>query len=65
MIAARAHLGLSQAALGEKCNLSRQTINGIENGTMPRVRHAIRISKVLGHSVEDLFGHLDKEETTK
>lgn len=62
MIAARVQLGLSQSGLGKKCNLSRQTICGIENGTMPRVRHAIRISKVLGESVEDLFGHLEKDE---
>lgn len=62
---ARVELNLSQGELGKRCSLSRQAINAIENGATPRVRHAIRISKVLGHSVEDLFGHLEGDETGK
>ena len=52
----RIEAGYSQEALGKKVQLSRQTINAIENGTMPRLNHAMRISKVLKKPTEILFG---------
>jgi len=56
MVRARQDAGLSQEALGDKVGLSRQAINTIERGAgLPKLRSAIRISKVLGHSIEDLF----------
>ena len=54
---ARRNAGYSQEALANKVGLSRQSINTIETGSgRPGLRNAMRISKVLGHSVEGLFG---------
>ena len=62
MVRARQSIGLSQEALGERVGLSRQSINTIERGAgNPSLRNAMRISRVLGHSVEDLFGDSDGE----
>ena len=48
---------MTQESLGHKVGLSRQSINMIERGSGgPKLRSAMRIAKVLGHSVEDLFG---------
>ena len=59
---ARRNAGYSQEALAKKVGLSRQSINTIETGSgRPSLRNAMRISKVLGHSVEDLFGDCVEE----
>lgn len=59
---ARRNAGYSQEALAKKVGLSRQAINMIETGSGgPSLRNAMRISKVLGRSVEDLFGDSVKE----
>ena len=59
---ARRNAGYSQEALAKKVGLSRQAINTIETGSgRPNLRNAMRISKVLRHSVEGLFGDTVEE----
>lgn len=49
--------GLSQAALAEGVGVSRQTVIAIEQGDYaPSVYLALRLARVLGTSVEVLFG---------
>ena len=48
---------LSQADLAAKVEVSRQTIANIERGNYsPSVYLALRICKVLGKTVEEIFG---------
>jgi len=47
---------MSQADLGKKVGLSRQTINQIEAGATPRLIHALKISRVFNSDVEAIFG---------
>ena len=48
--------GLSQAALAEALDVSRQTINSIENGRYdPSLPLALRIGRLFGRPVEELF----------
>ncbi|MEH7010668.1 helix-turn-helix transcriptional regulator [Neobacillus niacini] len=48
--------GLSQGKLAEKCNVSRQTINAIENNKYdPSLQLAFDIARTLGVTMEDLF----------
>ncbi|MFD3446690.1 helix-turn-helix transcriptional regulator [Microbacteriaceae bacterium 4G12] len=48
--------GLSQEKLAEKCKVSRQTINAIENDKYdPTLELAFRLAKVLGVKVDDVF----------
>ena len=64
MIQARQDAGLSQGALGDKVGLSRQAINTIERGAgLPKLRSAMRISRVLGQSVEDRFDDSSRDGT--
>ena len=52
----RVSLKLTQDELAVKVNATRQTIISIEKGNyVPSVLLALKISKVLGKSVEDLF----------
>lgn len=47
---------LSQGKLAELCNVSRQTINAIENNKYdPSLQLAFDIAKQLGTTMEDLF----------
>jgi len=47
---------LSQGKLAELCNVSRQTINAIENNKYdPSLQLAFSIARVLGVSIEELF----------
>lgn len=47
---------LSQGKLAELCNVSRQTINAIENNKYdPSLQLAFDIAKNLGITMEDLF----------
>ncbi len=49
--------GLSQVALAEAAQLSRQSVHAIEAGrTIPGVDVALELARVLGCQVEDLFG---------
>jgi putative transcriptional regulator len=47
---------LSQGKLADLCNVSRQTINAIENNKYdPSLQLAFDIARTLGVSMEDLF----------
>ena len=52
----RAHHELSQAALADKLDVSRQTINAIEKGKYdPSLPLAFKIAKFFGKKIEDVF----------
>lgn len=52
----RAELNISQDDLAKSVDVSRQTINAIENGKFnPSVKLAMRISKIFNCTVEDVF----------
>jgi putative molybdopterin biosynthesis protein len=52
----RQGLGLSQQALATRCGLTRQAVNAIEAGQyIPNTAVALRLARVLGCRVEDLF----------
>jgi putative transcriptional regulator len=54
--AERERAALTQAALAELVGVSRKTINTVENGVFtPSATLAIKLAKVLGLSVEQLF----------
>ena len=56
----RARLNLTQAELAEMVEVSRKTINTVENGIfIPSTVLALRLARALGTSVESLF-HLQK-----
>ena len=53
----RTEAALSQQQLGEQVGLSRQTIIAIENGqSQPSLKHAVRLARIFGKTVESLFG---------
>jgi putative transcriptional regulator len=52
----RARLGLTQADLATLAQVSRKTINTVENGVfIPSTILALRLARVLGTTVESLF----------
>lgn len=52
----RAEKGWSQAALGEKLEVSRQTVNAIETGKYdPSLPLAFKIARLFGRAIEDIF----------
>jgi len=52
----RAALGLTQAELAEHVNVSRKTINTVENGVfVPSTILALRLAAALKRRVEDIF----------
>ncbi len=52
----RARLGLTQADLATLAQVSRKTINTVENGVFtPSTILALRLARVLGTTVESLF----------
>ena len=54
---ARMQLGIKQKDLAEMVGVSRQTINAIEKGTYnPTIKLCRAICKVLGKSLDELFG---------
>jgi putative transcriptional regulator len=54
--AMRKSSGLTQQALSESAEVSRKSINAIENGVyVPSTVLALKIAKTLNCSVEDLF----------
>jgi putative transcriptional regulator len=58
----RAILDITQADLAERINVSRQTINAIEsNKYVPSAVLAMKISKIFGKSVEEIF-ELDEND---
>jgi len=52
----RKSVGMTQLELSESANVSRKSINAIENGIyVPSTVLALKIAKTLGCKVEDLF----------
>lgn len=52
----RAEHGWSQAVLGEKLDVSRQTVNAIETGRYdPSLPLAFRIARLFGLTIEAIF----------
>ena len=61
--AARALKDLSQEKLAQKVNVSRQTINAIENGDYnPSIELCISVCKALDVTLNDLNWSLDFED---
>lgn len=59
----RAKIGVNQQELGHMVGASRQTISLIERGDYsPSIVLALKIAKVCGVSVEDIFIWEDEEE---
>jgi len=53
---ARTRLGLTQAELAARVEVSRKTINTVENGVfIPSTVLALKLAEALGARVEDLF----------
>jgi len=60
---ARAQKDLTQKALAEAVGVSRQTMNAIEQGEYnPTIRLCRAICRVLGKSLDELFGEEEPEE---
>lgn len=58
----RSKHGLSQAELAAKVEVSRKTINTVENGVfVPSTTLALRLARALRTSVEHLFYLTDEE----
>ena len=52
----RKNAGLTQQELSERANVSRKSINAVENGIyVPSTVLALKIAETLGCKVEDLF----------
>ena len=52
----RSEQGWSQAALGEKLNISRQSVNAIETGRYaPSLPLAFKIARLFGLNIEEIF----------
>ena len=59
---ARAQKDLTQKALAEAVGVSRQTMNAIEQGDYnPTIKLCRAICRVLGKSLDELFGEEDGE----
>lgn len=59
----RAVLRMTQAELAERTQVSRQAINAIESGKfIPSTYLAIKLARVFGKSVEELF-RIPEEES--
>jgi len=62
----RARIGVNQQELGELVQTSRQTIGQIERGNYsPSVTLALKIAKVCGATVEDIFEYTEDEKDEK
>lgn len=59
----RARLGVNQQQMGALVQTSRQTISQIERGDYsPSVTLALKIAKVCGVAVEDIFEYTEEDE---
>ncbi len=59
----RSKLGVNQQQMGALVHTSRQTISQIERGDYsPSVSLALRIAKVCGVTVEDIFQYEEDED---
>ena len=60
---ARVEKDLTQKALAEAVGVSRQTMNAIEQGEYnPTIRLCRAICRVLGKSLDELFGEEESDE---
>jgi len=60
---ARAEKDMTQKALAEAVGISRQTMNAIEQGEYnPTIRLCRAICRVLGRSLDDLFGEENSDD---
>ena len=60
---ARAELDMTQKALADAVCVSRQTMNAIEQGSYnPTIRLCCAICKVLGKTLDELFGEENDDE---
>lgn len=60
---ARVKLDMTQKALAEAVGVSRQTMNAIEQGEYnPTIRLCRAICKVLGKTLDELFGEEGEDE---
>lgn len=58
----RARLGVNQQELGKLAGVSRQTISQIERGDYsPSVTLALKIAKICGTTVEEIFTYEEDE----
>lgn len=58
----RAHIDVNQQELGQMVGTSRQTVSQIERGDYsPSVTLALKIAKVCGATVEDIFEYVEDE----
>ena len=63
---ARAEKDMTQKALAEAVGISRQTMNAIEQGEFnPTIRLCRAICRVLGKSLDDLFGEEEEPDEDK
>ena len=59
----RAQHGWSQAALGERLDISRQSVNAIETGRYdPSLPLAFRIARLFGQPIEAIFDDRQGDE---
>lgn len=59
----RAKINVNQQEMGRLVGVSRQTISQIERGDYsPSVTLALKISKVFGVRVEDIFDYVEEDE---
>ncbi len=62
--AARAQLGISQAELAHRAGVTRQAVSAIEAGkAAPTMAVALKLARVLGRRVDDLFRLVDELPT--
>jgi molybdate-binding protein/DNA-binding XRE family transcriptional regulator len=62
--AARAQVGISQAELAHRAGVTRQAVSAIESGkAAPTMTVALRLARVLGRRVDDLFRLVDELPT--
>ncbi len=59
----RARLNINQADMGKLVGVSRQTISQIERGDYsPSVTLAIKIARIFGVTVEDVFDYVEDSQ---
>lgn len=59
----RARLGVNQQEMGRLAGVSRQTISQIERGDYsPSVTLALKIARICGVAVEDIFTYQEDED---
>lgn len=51
----RREQGFNQTELAKRCEVTQGMISDYENGTIPTLKVAVRIAKVLGVTIEELF----------